>query len=74
MFTVLIRVDNKILETGWRDNNCAKNSKQATITLMMDAASTSETPANFYQTTRYKIPEDCTFSANTVHQALREEM
>jgi hypothetical protein len=28
------------------------------ITLMMEAASTSETSVNFYQTTRRNIPED----------------
>jgi hypothetical protein len=27
--------------------------------LMMEAVSTFETPVNFYQTTRYNIPEDC---------------
>jgi hypothetical protein len=26
---------------------------------MMEAVSTSETPVNFYQTTRLNIPEDC---------------
>jgi hypothetical protein len=29
------------------------------ITLMMEAASTSETLVNFYRTTRRAIPEDC---------------
>jgi hypothetical protein len=29
------------------------------IALMMEAASTSETLVNFYQTTRLNIPEDC---------------
>jgi hypothetical protein len=28
------------------------------IALMMEAASTSETPVNFYKTTRRNIPED----------------
>jgi hypothetical protein len=28
------------------------------ITLMMEAASTSETSVNFYQTTQHNIPED----------------
>jgi hypothetical protein len=28
------------------------------VTLMMEAASTSETSVNFYQTTRRNIPED----------------
>jgi hypothetical protein len=31
------------------------------ITLMMEAASTSETSANFYQTTRRNNPEDSHF-------------
>jgi hypothetical protein len=30
----------------------------ASITLMMEAVSTSETSVNFYQTTRSNIPED----------------
>jgi hypothetical protein len=29
------------------------------IALMMEAASTSETSAHFYQTTRHNNPEDC---------------
>jgi hypothetical protein len=31
------------------------------IALMMEEASTSETPVNFYQTTRRNIPEDSHF-------------
>jgi hypothetical protein len=31
---------------------------RAIIALMMEAASTSETSVNFYQTTRRNIPED----------------
>jgi hypothetical protein len=30
----------------------------AVIALMMEAANTSETSVNFYQTTRHNIPED----------------
>jgi hypothetical protein len=35
---------------------------RAAIALMMEAASTSETSANFYQTTQRNIPEDGHFS------------
>jgi hypothetical protein len=34
------------------------------IALMMEAASTSETSVNFYQTTRLNIPEDSQQSAS----------
>jgi mannose/fructose-specific phosphotransferase system component IIA len=39
------------------------------ITLMMEAASTSETSANFYQTTRRNIPED-----SHLHTRRREQL
>jgi hypothetical protein len=35
-----------------------KDMKTEGITLMMEAASTSETSVNFYQITRRNIPED----------------
>jgi hypothetical protein len=34
------------------------------IALIMEAASTSETPVNFYQTTRRNIPEDSHLQAH----------
>jgi hypothetical protein len=37
---------------------CAVQPRGILIALMMEAASTSETSANFYQTTRRNIPED----------------
>jgi hypothetical protein len=44
---------------------------RAIITLMMEAASTSETSVNFYQTTRHNNPEDSHLQAlyhcGTVH-------
>jgi hypothetical protein len=39
------------------------------IALMMEAASTSETSVNFYQTTRRNIPED-----NHLHTRRRENL
>jgi hypothetical protein len=39
------------------------------ITLMMEAASTSEISANFYQTTRRNIPED-----SHLHTSNRENL
>jgi hypothetical protein len=39
------------------------------IALMMEAVSTSETPVNFYETTRRNIPED-----NHLHTRHRENL
>jgi hypothetical protein len=39
----------------------------AAITLMMDAASTSETSVNFYKTTQSYIPEDSHLGQVAVH-------
>jgi hypothetical protein len=42
--------------------------------MMVEASNTSEMPINFYQSTWYKISEDCIFSASTLHPILSDEM
>jgi hypothetical protein len=45
----------------WNNNAEVSEVLAASIALMMEASSTSETSANFYQTTRRNNPEDAIF-------------
>jgi hypothetical protein len=52
----------RLVEVDRRDACCLHHQGDdglVIIALMMDAANTSETSVNFYQTTRRNIPEDC---------------
>jgi hypothetical protein len=42
----------------WKLTDVSEVVTASIVTLMMEAVSTSETSANFYQTTRRSIPED----------------
>jgi hypothetical protein len=59
--SIIVKLDHFKMAVFWVVEPCSlveASIIRAIITLMMEAASTSETSINFYQTTRCYSPED----------------